>query len=53
MEAEAVVAIIDRCEKAEWELCSSDILTDEIKNNPNPFKKKKVLFVVPNSRVSH
>ena len=45
MEAEAIVAIIDRCENNGWSFCSSDVLRDEIENNPDPFKKQKVLLL--------
>ena len=43
MEAEAVILIIDMCEKNGWELYTSDVLLDEINNIPNLFRKQKVL----------
>ncbi len=45
MEAEAVIAIIDRCENGEWEFFSSDVLFDEIDNMPNFDRKQKVLML--------
>lgn len=45
MEAEAVIAIIAKCESGEWELCGSDVLLDEIDNATNLVKKQKVLLL--------
>ena len=45
MEAEAVIAIIYRCESGEWEFCSSDVLFDEIDNTANLSRKEKALIL--------
>ena len=50
MEAEAVIAIIDRCESGEWEFCASDILFDEIDNNPNFDRKQKVFILYQSAK---
>lgn len=51
MEAEAVLSIIDSCESGKWEYCSSDVLTDEILNMPNPDKREKVLLIYHSATV--
>lgn len=45
MEAEAVLAIINRCESDGWNFFTSDVLFDEIDHNPNIVRKKKVLML--------
>ena len=45
MEAEAVMAIIDRCESGEWGFYTSDALFDEIDNMPDLNRKQKVLIL--------
>ncbi|MDR0423981.1 MAG: hypothetical protein LBH39_00730 [Clostridiales Family XIII bacterium] len=43
MEAEAVMAIISRCDNGAWEFCISDVLFDEIDNTPNLVRKQRFL----------
>ena len=43
LESEAVLTIIDHCEREIWDLCSSDVLYDEIDRMDDPVKKEKVL----------
>jgi predicted nucleic acid-binding protein len=43
LESEAVLTIIDHCEQNAWDLCSSDVLYDEIDRMDDPVKKEKVL----------
>lgn len=50
MEAEAVITIIDRCENGGWELFTSDVLFDEIDNNPNLARKQKVLMLYQSAK---
>lgn len=50
MEAEAVISIIDKCENGEWEFCASDVLFDEIDNNPNLVRKQKVLILYQSAK---
>lgn len=45
MEAEAVMSIIGKCEIGEWEFCTSDVLFDEIDNNTNFIRKRKLLML--------
>jgi predicted nucleic acid-binding protein len=45
MEAEAVMAIIDRCESGEWVFYASDVLFDEIDNTPDLNRKQKILIL--------
>ena len=45
LESEAILAIINKCEVAEWEFFSSDILFDEISQMGNIDKQKKVLLL--------
>lgn len=50
MEAEAVITVIDRCENGGWELFTSDVLFDEIDNNPNLARKQKVLMLYQSAK---
>ncbi|MDR1619319.1 MAG: hypothetical protein LBS18_01450 [Clostridiales bacterium] len=50
MEAEAVMSIIDRCERGEDVLASSDVLFDEIDSNPNLARKQKVLVLYQSAK---
>ena len=41
LEGEAVLMIIDRCERNIWNCCSSDVLYDEIDRMDDLVKKKR------------
>lgn len=43
LESEAVLTIIDHCERDIWDLCGGDVLYDEIDRMDDPVKKEKVL----------
>lgn len=43
IESEAVLTIINHCEKNEWAYCKSDVLYDEIYKTEDIFKMEKVL----------
>ena len=43
MESEAILTIIDYCERGIWDLCSTDALHDEIDRMDDLVKKQKVL----------
>lgn len=43
LEAEAVLAIIEKCESSDWHLISSTVLEIEIERTPDPVKRQRVL----------
>jgi len=45
LEAEAVISILRRCERGEWELIGSDIIRLEITKNRDNVKRLKVLLL--------
>jgi len=45
MECEAILSIIDNCEKEGWSYFSSDVLLDEILVTPDKAKREKVLLL--------
>ena len=51
LESEAILTIIDYCEQDLWDLCSSDVLYDEIDRMDDPVKKEKVLTLYNYSTV--
>jgi len=48
LESEAVLAILSRIEKGEWDWVGSDVLTDEIEQTPDTQKlsRAKLLFCI-------
>jgi predicted nucleic acid-binding protein len=51
LESEAVLTIIDHCERDVWNLCNSDVLTDEIYRMDDTVKKEKVLTLYSRATV--
>jgi predicted nucleic acid-binding protein len=51
METEAIVGILKRCAKKEWELVGSDIIELELSKNPDIHKSKKALQLHEGSSV--
>jgi len=45
LESEAILTIIDRCEKGYWDFSSSDVLFDEISRLADNVKKQKILLL--------
>lgn len=43
LEAEAVLAIIEKCELSDWHLFTSAVLEAEVERTPNPVKRQRVL----------
>lgn len=46
LESEAVITILNRCQKAEWELAGSEILDMEISRIPDAYKRNIVLLLL-------
>lgn len=51
MESETVLTIVDRCEHDIWNLCSSDVLYDEIDRMDDYIRKEKVLTIYNSTTV--
>ena len=51
LESEAVLTIIEYCERGIWDLCSSDVLFDEISRMDDSVKKEKVLTLYNSATV--
>lgn len=45
LESDAILTIVDRCERHIWDICSSDVLDDEIYRIKDTIKKEKVLIL--------
>jgi len=52
LESEAVLTIIDRCERRFWDLCDSDILYDEIDRTTDIIRKEKIFALCNSSTIN-
>ena len=52
LESESVLTIVERSDKKIWELCSSDILFDEISRMDDPVRREKVLILYASANVN-
>jgi predicted nucleic acid-binding protein len=52
LESEAVLTIIDRCDRRIWDLCNSDVLYDEIDRITDVIRKEKIFALCNSSAIN-